>query len=106
VAAAPDHTQNFDSNNKSGWRDLLCRLGLIFGLPAFHGSPASLTGSLKAGQRLGSGRDDHSVRVLGPHTLAMAWVVRAWMPEAQSVALVASTAHSHATATPTPPLVV
>jgi len=37
--------------------------------------------------------------VLGPQPLGDGWVVRAWMPEAQSVALLLD-GHSHATATP------
>jgi len=56
-------------------------------MPAFHVPRQPRRDALKQDNRLGECGSDHPFAVLGPQPLGDGWVVKAWMPEAQSVAL-------------------
>ena len=51
------------------------------------GGAAVLDWMVQDGERLAECRHDHPFSVLGPQQLASGWVIRVWMPEAESVTL-------------------
>ena len=51
------------------------------------GGAAVLDWMVQDGERLAECRHDHPFAVLGPQQLASGWVIRVWMPEAESVTL-------------------
>ena len=51
------------------------------------GGVAVLDWMVQDGERLAECRHDHPFAVLGPQPLDTDWVIRIWMPEAESVTL-------------------